>query len=344
MYNNVTAKEQHHEVYAHSSCRTTIGSRKHFKNLSLNKKKNKVSESFNFKIEWAKGDITYWAESGDRRHNPILKNNEHASFKNAGILFFSWRSGTDDIQETINLSNFHWTGSSEVGFLRCCPCTAELDAPHTEEKQRTTLYIYLFLGGYGIHLEAEFRILFFTLWQASSTDGILMWHNFSATKTRGFLAGRREQREAPPRQAMISGHSSQVDTEQHLLLQHFPLGRLAEPPPQLHHSWGTPDLRMKHHQLPWYQAATTAARELHDTGSAWAQTAHPSQRVHRSSLAKEIKIHCKYFSEWAVKLFGPSFCVGQHFNIRSQSTYQHSNHYFLSLFFFSHLAYIVLLM
>lgn len=41
-------------------------SRKHFKNLSLNKKKNKVSESINFKIEQAKADITDWAESGDR--------------------------------------------------------------------------------------------------------------------------------------------------------------------------------------------------------------------------------------------------------------------------------------
>lgn len=124
----------------------------------------------------------------------------------------------------------------------------------------------------------------------------------------GVSSGGREQKEAP-----TPGHSSQVDPEQPLLLQHFSLGWLAEPRPQLQHSQGTPDLRMQHHQLPWYQAAMTSAQELQGSGSAWAHTAHPSQRAHRSSIAKEIKMHCKYLSERAVKLFGLSFCVGQYF-------------------------------
>lgn len=126
-----------------------------------------------------------------------------------------------------------------------------------KRKQGTTLYMYLFLGDNGIYLEVELKILLFPTWQASSTDSILKQHNFSVTKTgcdlhlqKGFSSRGREEREAPAWQALTSGHLSQMDTERHLLFQQFILGWLAEPPPQLHHTWGAPNWKMKHHQVP----------------------------------------------------------------------------------------------
>lgn len=116
-----------------------------------------------------------------------------------------------------------------------------------QKKSREELYRYLFLGGYGIHLEAVFRILFFPLWQKNNTDSILMWHDFSATKPQGFLVGEESRGKLHPGKLW--------------LLDFQPSGYRSAPPLGALPSWGTPEQRMKH--LSCHDSCMRASRLRH---------------------------------------------------------------------------------
>lgn len=83
----------------------------------------------------------------------------------------------------------------------------------------------------------------------SSTASLSLKTGMISTFKRGFLAGGREQREAPSWQAPTSGHFSQLGTERHLLFQKFILGWLADLPPRLHHTREASNLKTKYHQV-----------------------------------------------------------------------------------------------
>lgn len=138
---------------------------------------------------------------------------------------------TDDIQEITKFQDLHSNESSEVGFLRCCLCTCELGAPHTKEKQRTALYMYLILGGYGIHLEVQLKTLFFPLWQASNTHSILEQHSFSVTKNGYDLY---IQKGVPSRGKRAKGSSILAGSDFWTLQ---PAGYRTAPPLPEVHSW-----------------------------------------------------------------------------------------------------------